>query len=148
MNRGWRGRPVVAGSAAGEAAVSRQGFNTYASYFTSIHAPGPAVCSDRGNPDLYGVDLAGKILCIPGTTGSTSGGAVWERLVTLGNAPAAVLFSLPIDSLAAGGLVVASVWGGGGIVTVDGLGEEFLESVQTGDTVTVREDGMVLIEGR
>lgn len=136
---------MISGRVVGHAAVSRQGFNTYASYYNSIHAAGPAVCADRGNPRLYGLDLAGKILCIPRTTGSTSGGAVWQRLVTLGTAPTAVLFSQQIDSLAAGGLVVAHLWGGATIVTVDGLGEEFLESVRTGDALTVQEDGMVIV---
>lgn len=148
MARVWQGRPVLAGDVDGEAAVSRRGFNTYASFFNSIHVPsGSAVCADGGNASLHGVDLAGKILCVPETTGSTSSGAVWLRLVTLGNAPAAVLFAEPIDPLAAGGLVVADLWSGGGIVTVDRLGAEFLASVQSGDWVEVHSDGTVTVAG-
>lgn len=144
----YRGRPLFPGELTGEAAVSQGGFNTYACYFASVHRPGAAVCADRSNPDLYGVDLAGKVLCLPRTTGSTSGGAVWQRLVTLGNAPAAVLFSQSIDPLAAGGLVVAAVWGGGDIVVVDGLGDEFLETVRSGDRLRVAADGTVTVLGR
>jgi len=144
--RTWQGRPVLAGDIEGEAAVSRRGFNTYASFFTSIHVPsGSAVCADSGNADLYGVDLAGRILCVPKTTGSTSSGAVWLRLVTLGNAPAAVLFSEQIDPPAAGGLVVADIWSGSRIVTIDRLGVEFLETVRSGDRVEVRSDGTVIV---
>ncbi len=143
----WKGRPVLAGEVTGEAAVSRRGFNTYASFFTSIHvSSSSAVCADAGNADLYGMDLAGKILCVPKTTGSTSSGAVWMRLVALGNAPAAVLFSGQIDPLAAGGLVVADVWSGGRIVTVDRLGPEILEAVRSGDRVHVGPDGTVTVE--
>ncbi len=146
MARTWQGRPVLAGDVEGEAAVSRRGFNTYASFFSSIHVPsGSAVCSDSGNTDLHEIDLAGKILCVPKTTGSTSSGAVWLRLVTLGNAPAAVLFSEHIDPLAAGGLVVSDIWSGRRIVTVDRLGAEFLEAVRSGDHVHVRSDGTVLV---
>lgn len=143
--RSFKGRPVVPGSVSGVAAVSRGGFNTYASYSASLHEPSRrAVCADSGNEDLYGIDLAGKVLCIPGTIGSTSGGAVWQRLVAMGNAPAAVLFSGAIDPLAAGGLIVADEWSERRIVVVDGLGDPFLRSVAQGDEVTIAEDGEVV----
>lgn len=146
MSRTFHGRPIVPGDVAGVAAVSHGGFNTYASFFESIHTPSAqAICADAGNADLYGIDLADKIVCVPGSTGSTSGGAVWQRLVKMGNAPRAVLFSRPIDSLAAGGLIVADLWAGRHIVVVDRLGDEFLETVAQGDEVAVREDGEVVV---
>jgi predicted aconitase with swiveling domain len=142
----FKGRAVLPGAVEGSALVSRGGFNTYASFFTSIHEPtGTAVCADSGNPDLYGRDLADGIICLPGTTGSTSGGAVWQRLVKLGNAPRAMLFSRRIDPLVAGGLIVADIWGRKRIVAVDQLGEDFLETVQSGDRITIQEDGEVLL---
>jgi hypothetical protein len=52
----------------------------------------------------------------------------------------------PIDSLAAGGLIVADLWAGRRIVTVDRLGDEFLTLVKEGDRIAVREDGTVRIE--
>jgi predicted aconitase with swiveling domain len=142
----FKGRAVLPGVVEGCALVTRGGFNTYASFFTSIHEPtGAAVCADSGNPDLYGRDLADGIICLPGTTGSTSGGAVWQRLVKMGNAPKAMLFSRPIDPLAAGGLIIADIWGGKRIVAVDQLGERFLETVQSGDRIAIREDGEILL---
>jgi predicted aconitase with swiveling domain len=145
-HRTFRGRPVLPGAVSGPAAVSHGGFNTYASFFDSIHEPSAhAVCADSGNEDLHGLDLAGTVLCVPATTGSTSGGAVWQRLVTLGNAPRAVLFSQPIDSLAAGGLIVASLWTGGNIVVVDRLGADFLAEVRHGDAITIGRDGEVVV---
>jgi len=142
----FKGRPVIAGNVSGLAAVSRGGFNTYASYFTSIHEPSArAICADTGNVDLHGVDLAGKVICVPGTVGSTSSGAVWQRLIAMGNPPKAVLFSGRIDPTAAGGLIVADVWADGHIVVVDGLGDAFLRSISQGDEVTIRNDGEVVI---
>jgi predicted aconitase with swiveling domain len=144
--RAFRGRPVLPGEVSGPAAVSRRGFNTYASFFASIHEPSHrAICADSGNEDLFGVDLAGAVLCVPATTGSTSGGGVWQRLVTLGNAPRAVLFARSIDSLAAGGLIVAAEWAGGTIVVVDRLGDDFLGAVEQGDEVRVGRAGDVVI---
>jgi len=148
MCRAFRGRPVLPGAVSGPAAVSHGGFNTYASFFKSIHVPSPhAICADSGNEDLHGLDLAGAVLCVPATTGSTSGGGVWQRLVTLGNAPRAVLFAQSIDSLAAGGLIVAALWTGGTIVVVDRLGDEFLTSVRSGDEITIGRDGEVAVRG-
>jgi len=143
----FKGRPVLPGNVSGVAVVSHGGFNTYASYFASIHQPSDkAICADRGNADLYGRDLADKVVCVPGTTGSTSGGAVWQRLIKMGNAPQAMLFANAIDSLAAGGLIVADLWAGKRIVVVDRLGDAFLEAVVHGDAITIRDDGGVVIQ--
>ena len=147
MTRIFRGWPILPGNLEGEALVTHAGFNTYASFFTSIHTPaGNARCADSSNPELYGKNLAGKIICLPKTIGSTSSGAVWQRVACLGVAPKAMLFSEPIDSLAAGGLIVADLWAGRRIVTVDQLGDEFLALVKEGDRIAVREDGTVMIE--
>ncbi len=95
--------------------------------------------------EIYGKRLDGRILCIPYSIGSTSAGAVWSRLVNLGVAPLAVLFSRVIDPLAAGGLVVADMWSGSHIVVVDQLGEAFLKEVATGSSLHIFEDGRVII---
>jgi uncharacterized protein len=146
MHVSFKGRPVLPGNVTGVAVVSHGGFNTYASFFESIHEPSDkAFCADSGNADLYGRDLADKVICVPSSTGSTSGGAVWQRLIKMGNAPQALLFSKAIDSLAAGGLVVADLWAGRRIVVVDRLGDAFLETVVHGDTIAIRDDGGVVI---
>ena len=69
-----------------------------------------------------------------------------KRVARMGVAPKAMLFSQQIDSLAAGGLIVADVWAGKRIVTVDQLGGEFLGSVKDGDRIVIREDGTVTIQ--
>jgi predicted aconitase with swiveling domain len=147
VTRRFRGRPILPGSLEGEALVTHAGFNTYASFFTSIHVPAQvARCADSSNPELYGKNLADKIICLPNTVGSTSSGAVWQRVARMGVAPRAMLFSQPIDSLAAGGLIVADLWAGRRIVTIDRLGDEFMALVKEGDWIAVREDGTVTIE--
>jgi uncharacterized protein len=143
----FKGRPVLAGACQGEAAVSHQGFNTLASYETSVVLQlKTATCSDQNNKDLYKKLISGKILCLPQTIGSTTGGLVIQTLARLGSQPKAMLFSEHIDSLAAGGVILADVWGGVRIITIDQLGPEFLEAVKSGDHVTVQEDGTVTVE--
>jgi len=56
-----------------------------------------------------------------------------------------MLFSQRIDSLAAGGLIVADVWGGERICTVDLLGDDFLQYVSEGSWIAVSKDGSVTV---
>jgi hypothetical protein len=58
-----------------------------------------------------------------------------------------MLFSEHIDSLAAAGAVLASVWVEDiNMPVIDCLGEEFLSYVKDGMTVTVKEDGVVVVD--
>ncbi|NQS91376.1 MAG: DUF126 domain-containing protein [Chloroflexi bacterium] len=146
MKNIFSGRPVLAGQTSGEAVVSKTGFNAYAVFYNSLEeGTKEALAADSGNPEIYGKRLDGRILCIPNSIGSTSAGAVWSRIVNLGVAPLAVLFSEAIDPLAAGGLVVADMWSGSHFVVVDQLGEAFLEQVTTGSSLHIFEDGRVII---
>jgi predicted aconitase with swiveling domain len=92
--------------------------------------------------------MAGKALCLPQTIGSTTGGMVIYCACAMGRQPACMLFSNPIDSLAAAGSILASVWlPEAQMPVVDSLGEEFLGYVKEGMTITVCEDGTVKVEG-
>ena len=91
--------------------------------------------------------MAGKALCLPQTIGSTTGGLVLYCACSMGRQPACMLFSNPIDSLAGAGVILADVWlDGVSMPVVDSLGEEFLQYIQTGMTVSVGENGLVTIE--
>ena len=58
-----------------------------------------------------------------------------------------MLFSKPIDSLAAAGCVLADVWLDDiSMPVIDSLGEEFLDFVKDGMKITVSEDGTVTVE--
>jgi predicted aconitase with swiveling domain len=58
-----------------------------------------------------------------------------------------MLFSQPIDSLAAAGAILADVWlDDVTMPVVDSLGEEFLSYVKDGMKITVNEDGSVDVE--
>ena len=147
MAKVFKGRPVVPGKATATALVSQAGFNTLASYQKSLlFGDKNATCSDQNNPDLYGKEMVGTALCLPQTIGSTTGGLVLFSAAAMGRQPACLLFSQPIDSLAAAGAILSDVWTDASMPTGDGLGEEFLAYVQTGMTVTVDEDGTVTVE--
>ena len=147
MSKTFQGRAVVPGSATGKALVSKQGFNTLASFQKALMFKDKrAKCSDQNNPAIYEKPMQGAALCLPQTIGSTTGGMVLYCAAALGQQPACMLFSKPIDSLAAAGAILADVWTDVSMPVVDTLGDEFLAYVQTGAKVTVQEDGTVIVD--
>ena len=147
--RQFKGRPVVPGRVTAEALVTHAGFNTLASFQKSLmFGDKNATCSDQNNPDLNGKQMAGKALCLPQTIGSTTGGMVLYTAASMHRQPACLLFSKPIDSLAAAGAILADVWTDQSMPTVDNLGEDFLDYVNSGLKITVEEDGTVTVESQ
>ena len=147
MAKTFQGRAVVPGNTSATALVSRKGFNTLASFQKALmFKDQKAKCSDQNNPDIYEKPMHGAALCLPQTIGSTTGGMVLFTVCSHGKQPACMLFSLPIDSLAASGAILGDVWTDSKMPVVDSLGDEFLQYVQTGMTVTVGDDGLVTVE--
>ena len=142
----FKGRPVVPGTVEATALVSHNGFNTLASFQNALQfGDKQAKCGDQNNTDIFEKPMVGTALCLPQTIGSTTGGMVIYTVAALELAPSAMLFSEHIDSLAAAGAVLAAVWTDSPMPTVDCLGEEFLNTVKSGDKIKVYEDGTVEI---
>ncbi len=147
MAREFKGRVVAPGSVTAEALVSRGGFNTLASYQMALMFGDKNVkCGDQNNSDLYKKSMIGKALCLPETIGSTTGGMVLYTACAMGKQPACMLFSKPIDSLAASGAILAANWTDAEMPVIDNLGEAFLDYIKDGMTVTVATDGSVTVE--
>lgn len=144
----FKGRIVAPGTVSAPAVVSHGGLNTLASFQKALQfGDKKATCGDQNNPDLYGKQMAGKALCLPRTIGSTTGGLVLYCACSMKRQPACMLFSEPIDSLAAAGAVLADVWlDDVSMPVVDSLGEEFLDYVKDDMMITVKEDGTVVVE--
>ena len=145
----FKGRVVAEGSLTAEALVSRGGLNTLASFQKALQfGDKKATCGDQNNPDLYGKQMLGKALCLPRTIGSTTGGLVLYCACAMKRQPACLLFSEPIDSLAAAGAVLSDVWlEGSPLPVIDCLGEEFLDYVKDGMKITIKPDGTVEVDG-
>ena len=144
----FKGRIVAPGTVTAPALVSHGGLNTLASFQAALQfGDKKATCGDQNNPDLYNKEMVGKALCLPQTIGSTTGGLVLYCACAMQRQPACMLFSKPIDSLAAAGSILASVWlPEVKMPVVDSLGEAFLEYVQDGMTITIKDDGTVCVE--
>ena len=130
-----------------EALVSKQGFNTLASFQKALmFGDKQARCSDQNNADIYQKPMAGKALCLPQTIGSTTGGMVIFCAAALERQPSCLLFSKTIDSLAAAGAILAGVWTDKPMLTIDSLGDDFLAAVKTGSRLKACNDGTVTLE--
>ena len=141
----FQGRVITPGQVTAEAVVTKQGFNTLASFQMALQFGDKEVkCGDQNNEELHGKPLIGKALCLPQTIGSTTGGLVLYCACALKKNPACMLFSNPIDSLAVAGAVLADVWVDDcSMPVVDSLGDEFLAYVKDGMKITIKADGVV-----
>lgn len=144
----FQGRVVSKGTISAPALVSHGGLNTLASFQKALQfGDKKATCGDQNNPDLYGKQMCGKALCLPRTIGSTTGGLVLYCAASMHRQPACMLFSEPIDSLAAAGALLSDIWlEDVTMPVVDSLGEEFLNYVKDGMQITVKEGGIVEVE--
>lgn len=148
--RTFKGRVVASGEVTAEALVSHGGLNTLASFQKALQfGDKNATCGDQNNADLYGKQMFNKALCLPQTIGSTTGGLVLYCACSMGRQPACMLFSEAIDSLAGAGVILADVWLEGEhtkMPVIDSLGQEFLDYVKDGMTITIKADGVVEVE--
>ncbi len=144
----FKGRVVTPGTCTAKAVVTKAGFNTLASLQKALQfGDKTATCNDQNNPDIYGEPLCGNALVLPQTIGSTTGGMVLYCACAMKRQPACMLFTNHIDSLAAAGAILADVWLDDiTMPVIDNLGEEFLDYVKTGMQITVKDDGVVVVE--
>lgn len=142
----FKGRVLASGNYKGKVVVSRQGVNTLATFQKSaLMNKKEVIASDQNNSDIFGKNITGVALALPMTIGSTTGGMVLQVICSMKINPACLLFSEPIDSLAAAGVVLAKVWENSDIIVIDKLGEDFLKTINTDDEIEVKEDGTVTI---
>lgn len=145
----FQGRVVAKGKVTAPALVSHQGLNTLASFQKALQfGDKDATCGDQDNKDLFGKKMAGKALGLPRTIGSTTGGLVIYCACSLKRQPACMLFSEPIDSLAAAGAILSDVWlDDVSMPVIDSLGEEFLSYVKDDMEIIVEDGGLVKVNG-
>lgn len=145
----FQGRVVAKGKVTAPALVSHRGLNTLASFQKALQfGDKDATCGDQDNKDLFGKKMAGKALCLPKTIGSTTGGLVIYCACSLKRQPACMLFSEPIDSLAAAGAILSDVWlDDVSMPVIDSLGEEFLSYVKDDMEIIVEDGGLVKVNG-
>ena len=143
----FQGRALLPGSLDGEALASTQPLNTTGSYLENLFAgkTDGAPCTDPNNKAFYKKELSGAIICTTTTVGSSLGGAALMGVGSLGVGPKALLFSEHVDSVSLAGVLMDSVWNGRNVITIDLLGDDFINTVKSGDPISIHEDGTVVV---
>ena len=143
----FKGRPLIPGKLEGKAMASKYPFNVSGSYVENLFAGNTtsAPCTDPNNKEWYQKDLAGQILCFPTAVGSTMGGATLMGVGSMNLGPKAMLYAEHVDSVSVAGLIIDNVWNDRPVITIDLLGDEFLNTVKTGDPISIKEDGTVVV---
>ncbi len=129
------GRPIVAGSAEGDALVTREPLSFWGGY--DFHT-GQII--DQHHP-LAGVCASGRVLAVPFTKGSSTTTAVLLEAVRAGTAPAAIL-TTDVDSFFALASIVAGVMYGKSFPVVALAATDF-DSLETGMRLIVEPSGIV-----
>jgi len=133
------GRPVVAGSAEGEALVTAEALSFWGGY--DFHT-GEII--DQRHP-LAGVNAAGRILAVPFSKGSSTTTAVLLEAVRAGTAPAAIL-TTGVDSFFALASIVAGVMYGKSFPVVALEAQDF-NALTTGARLVVERSGTIILRG-
>jgi predicted aconitase with swiveling domain len=105
--------------------------------------PTTGVVIDPRHPD-HGTDIAGSILVLPATIGSSSSSAIMFELMRHNRAPAAVVLGR-VDAILTLGVVVGRELGYPPLPVVEIRAEEVSRLPKTG-TATVTAEGRVLVE--
>ena len=134
-----KGKPVVSGTASGEAIVSGEPI----SFWGGID-PRTGEVIDRRH-ELSGENVTGKIFVFPTGRGSSTSSAILLEAVRTGAAPAAII-NVKIDPILALGSIVADEMYKRTVPIVL-LDEEAFSSIRQGDRLTLETDGTVKIEG-
>jgi cis-L-3-hydroxyproline dehydratase len=131
------GRPVVAGTAAGEALVTSEPLSFWGGFdFKS----GEII--DRHHP-LAGVRAAGRILVVPFSKGSSTTTAVLLEAVRAGTAPAAIVTTGVDPFFALASIVAGEMYGRA--FPVVALAPDDFRRLKTGDVLEIDRAGRIAI---
>ena len=141
----FKGRPLIPGNLEGKAMATKSPFNVSSSYLENLFGGNTesAPCTDTNNKEWNRKDLAGQILCFPTAVGSTMGGATLMGVGSMNLGPKAMLYAEHVDSVSVAGLIIDNVWNDRPVITIDMLGDEFIDTVKSGDPIAIHADGTV-----
>lgn len=132
-----QGKGIVGGKAKGEAIVSAKPFG----FFGGVD-PETGIVIDKWH-ELFGRSIKGKVFIYPEGRGSTVGAAIILELARTGCAPAAIV-NCNIETITAGGGVMAKTFYNVEIPMIDGVSREQLMAIQDGVFVEVDGDSGTL----
>ncbi len=131
-------KPVVAGSAKGEALVSQEPLSLWGGYDQET---GEII--DRRHP-LSGQVAAGRVLVLPYSRGSSTTTAVLLEALRAGAAPAAIITTGEDAFFALAGIVAEEMYGSG--IPILALDRAAFARLETGQWIEIDADGTIRID--
>jgi uncharacterized protein len=136
-----KGKVVHSGFFKGEAIVSHGGFGFYRAI-----DPVTGIVRDKRN-ELFGQNIAGKVLVFPEGRGSTSGAMMIAELARRGTHFKAMV-NRKTESILAAGIIMAEKFFGEVIPAIHDFEIDPMELIRTGDIITVNGNTGELIVGK
>lgn len=133
-----RGRVLVAGEARGRVLRLAKPI----SFWGGVD-PATGRISDPRHPD-HDADIAGRVLAIPATIGSSSSSAIICELMRIDKAPAALLLGR-VDAILTLGVIVGREMGYGAVPVVE-MSDAAMAALPQGEAVHVTADGAIMPE--
>ena len=130
-----KGVPVISGAARGEVLFS----DIALSFWGGVDAHTSEVIDKRH--DLYGRQMAQKILCLPYGRGSCSSSGIIVEMVRAGTAPAAIIAREVEGILAVGSIIAKELYGRW--IPVYTVGAEDYARLAGYKSVAIEEDGRI-----
>ena len=124
MSEVFQGRSICAGMAEGEALVTKQTI----SFWGGVD-PDTGVITEVGH-ELYGQEIAGKVLVLPALKGSAGGMWIMIRLAMNKRGPQAIIVPRG-DTILVGAVIM------GEIPTIDSLPDDVFEMIRSGDRLKI-----------
>jgi len=124
MSGVFQGRSICTGMAEGEALVTKQTI----SFWGGVD-PDTGVITEVGH-ELYGQEIAGKVLVLPALKGSAGGMWIMIRLAMNKRGPQAIIVPRG-DTILVGAVIM------GEIPTIDSLPDDVFEMISSGDRLKV-----------
>jgi len=138
--RSLKGRSITHGKVTAEAVVSKSAFGFYG----AVDPQTGIVCDKRH--ELYGKQIAGKVLVFPEGRGSTAGALCMMELARCGTAPAAIVNAVT-EPILATGAILAEKFYNTVIPVIDNLDPAAISELSDGIRMTVDADrGEVRVE--
>jgi len=135
-----KGRRITHGKVTAEAVVSKSAFGFYG----AVDPQTGIVCDKRH--ELYGKQIAGKVLVFPEGRGSTGGALCMLELARCGTAPAAIVNAVT-EPILATGAILAEKFYNTVIPVIDNLDPDVIIEMTDGTRMTVDADtGEVRVE--
>ena len=138
MSQTFKGRTLIAGSAAGEALVSRRAFT-----FAHGVDPSSGQVTDV-HSDIRGENVKGKILFYPFGKGSTTASAWFLETARRGNVPAAIVTEAT-DLSAVIGSTLAKIVYGKSIPVASSFPQSMYNGLKSGKRVSLGTEGELVI---